>query len=137
MALRIVPACALASWIDDLAHQRVAEIRAMVIRVVIQRAVDRVYVNALLVPTYGKMRRRSAAFRRAVGVRLRAIVRGRDLTAQLEALITLLRNPEAEIARLARRLEGGLRDLAVFTAPKDERPLPARLIAQVCEANTS
>ena len=57
----------------------------------------------------GTPTRPSGALRIVLGAKLRRALRRRDPIAQLGALIDILRNPEAAIAGLAKRLARGMR----------------------------
>jgi len=74
----------------------------------------------------------TALKRKILGARLRRLTRGKDLPAQIRALLTLLRDPEAEIARLARRLQRGMIRRAPLARHADAQKPTLLISADLC-----
>jgi hypothetical protein len=75
----------------------------------------------------------STSLRRLIGARLRRAVGGRDIARRFLAILAVMRDLEAHVAALARRLRRGLTRLRVIVparsaAPRDA-PAPAYAIA--------
>jgi hypothetical protein len=76
--------------------------------------------------------------RMAIGCALRRTLRGKDLPAQIAALLALVREPQAALAALRRRFTRGLRRRPKFAAPVAGRRAAPALPAPECAfANTS
>jgi hypothetical protein len=83
--------------------------------------------------------RRAGVLRAVIGVRLRRRLRARDPVAQFFAILSLMRDFDAEVAKLRKRLALGLtRRQNVAPAHEHARAWPpADPLAAICAADTS
>jgi hypothetical protein len=120
VALRALPAGILPEWIVTRLTAHVAYLQKLTVRLIFLRACARLggSVPARIAGIHhGPLRARQAGlFRIAIGVDLRRALRGRGLRAQIAALLRILRDPEAAIAALAKRLRTGLAEPPRFVA---------------------
>ena len=132
-------------WMAPELARRVACLRVMALNLIFLRADARVTWTkpklAHVMTKFGPVSRTRAPCPaglrlKILGARLRRLTRGKVLPAQIRALLQLLRDPEAEIARLARRLQRGLKrrvtiaiaraDSGACAALTPPRPAPTR-----------
>ena len=107
-----------------------------VARLVVLHALARLKLSPRCAHRHGRLK--DASFRAIAGSALRRAMRGRDGAARLFAIFAVLREIDAHVARLMRRLRKGLTRLRVILPRAETAPAPgAPAFARVAFADTS
>ena len=127
---------AFAGFVGDVPRRRLDQVARMVGELMFLHVAARVRPPPTGAHRHGRLS--AISQRAAVGSRLRRAMRGKDFAARLVAILGIMRDAEIHIAKLARRLAGGLTRLRVIALAPEPGPhiAPPPLARAVC-ADTS
>jgi len=138
-ALHALEQVGVGGWFMRTLRPHVADVRDLTIGILLCFARNAAPMRARAKPCRAGFRKlRTSTRRLLVGGRLRRLLRGASVREEIAALVDLLRNFEAEIARAARRFRIGLtRIFAALFAPALALPTLACVAPEFGAANSS
>jgi hypothetical protein len=126
-----------AGLVGETSRRCLDGVALMVGELVFLHAAARVRPRATGMHRHGRLH--AISTRAIVGAALRRALRGKDFAARLFAILSVMRDAEQHIAKLARRLARGLTRLRVLAPSPEPGPLaaPAPLALAAAYADTS